>query len=98
MRLRAVGWAAFLLVSAASAQPLTRLAGKPDLNGIWQSNNTANWDLQTHKARPMVAQTGLLPNSVVLAAPVVGLGAIGWVPAGLGVVDGEEIPYQPWAA
>jgi hypothetical protein len=23
---------------------------------------------------------------------------MGWVPAGLGVVEGEEIPYQPWAA
>ena len=28
----------------------------------------------------------------------VGLGTIGWVPAGLGVVDGEQIPYLPWAA
>ena len=26
------------------------------------------------------------------------LGSIGWVPGGLGVVEGEEIPYQPWAA
>ncbi len=46
----------------------------------------------------MVAQPGLSPNSVVLAAPVLGLGSIGWVPGGLGVVEGEEIPYQPWAA
>jgi hypothetical protein len=23
---------------------------------------------------------------------------MGWVPGGLGVVEGEEIPYQPWAA
>src|SRR5262249_29845139 len=76
----------------------TRTAGTPDFSGIWQANNTANWDLQTHLARPMVAQPGLLPNSVVLAAPVVGLGTIGWVPGGLGVVEGDEIPYQPWAA
>ena len=27
-----------------------------------------------------------------------GLGSVGWVPGGLGVVEGEEIPYQPWAA
>src|SRR5262249_41615211 len=75
-----------------------RVAGKPDFSGIWQANNTANWDLQTHEARPVVAQPGLLPNSVILAAPVLGLGSIGWVPPGLGVVEGEEIPYQPWAA
>ncbi len=75
-----------------------RVAGKPDFSGIWQANNTANWDLQTHQARPMVAQPGFLAGSVVLAAPVVGLGTIGWVPGGLGVVEGEEIPYLPWAA
>jgi len=75
-----------------------RVAGKPDFNGIWEANNTANWDLQTHAARPMVAQPGLVPGSQVLAAPVLGLGSIGWVPGGLGIVEGEEIPYQPWAA
>ncbi len=56
--------------------------GKPDLNGIWQALNTANWDLQGHAARP---------------GPVVALGAIGAVPAGLGVVEGDEIPYLPAA-
>jgi hypothetical protein len=85
-------------VSAATADTAGRVAGKPDFNGIWEANNTANWDLQAHQARPMVAQPGVVPNSVVLAAPVLGLGAIGWVPGGLGVVEGEEIPYQPWAA
>jgi hypothetical protein len=85
-------------VSAAGQETLPRLAGKPDFNGIWEANNTANWDLQTHQARPMVAQPGLTPGSEVLAAPVVALGSIGWVPGGLGVVEGEEIPYQPWAA
>ena len=66
------------------------LPGKPDFSGIWEANNTANWDLQTHEARPMVAQPGFTPNSVVLAAPVLALGAIGWVPAGHGVVEGER--------
>jgi hypothetical protein len=75
-----------------------RIAGKPDFNGIWEANNTANWDLQTHEARPMVGQPGILPNSIVSAAPVLGLGTIGWVPGGLGIVEGEEIPYKPWAA
>src|SRR5262249_44186700 len=46
----------------------------------------------------MVAQPGFTPGTVVLAAPVLGLGTIGWVPGGLGVVEGDEIPYQPWAA
>jgi hypothetical protein len=89
----------FSLVTPSSSQTpaAARIAGKPDLNGIWQANNTANWDLQTHVARPMVAQPGLTPKPV-LAAPVLGLGSIGWVPGGLGVVEGEEIPYLPWAA
>jgi hypothetical protein len=85
-------------VSAADQPASGRIAGKPDLSGIWEANNTANWDLQTHEARPMVAQQGLTPNSVVLAAPVLALGSIGWVPPGLGIVEGEEIPYKPWAA
>ena len=85
-------------VSAAGQDTPGRIAGKPDFNGIWEANNTANWDLQTHQARPMVGQPGLTPGSEVLAAPVLALGSVGWVPGGLGVVEGEEIPYQPWAA
>jgi hypothetical protein len=91
----------FLVAAPASAADpgvLARIGGKPDFSGIWEANNTANWDLQTHEARPMVAQQGLTPNSVVPAAPVLALGSIGWVPAGLGIVEGEEIPYLPWAA
>jgi hypothetical protein len=102
----AVGAFVFLEAHRASAAPATapvqsglaRIAGHPDFSGIWEANNTANWDLQTHEARPMVAQPGLNGNGVVLAAPVVALGAVGWVPPGVGIVDGEEIPYQPWAA
>ncbi len=71
--------------------------GKPDLNGIWQALNTANYDLQAHTARPAMAlrtsPAGLVPDMPVLA-----LGAVGSVPAGLSVVEGDEIPYQPWAA
>jgi hypothetical protein len=81
----------------APASQLPRRAGKPDLSGIWQANNTANWDLQTHTARPAVAQPGVYPSVPVLAAPVVALGTVGWVPAGRGVVEGEEIPYLPAA-
>ncbi len=72
--------------------------GQPDFSGIWQTNSTANWDLETHDARPMVAHPGVYEDRPVLAAPVVALGTVGWVPPGLGVVGGGEIPYQPWAA
>src|SRR5688572_10981660 len=95
--------ALFLLVlpqiAAPPAQQATppRVSGKPDFSGIWQANNTANWDLQAHAARPMVSQPGFTANSVVLAAPVLGLGSIGWVPGGLGVVEGNDIPYLAWA-
>jgi hypothetical protein len=71
--------------------------GKPDLNGVWQALNEANYDLQAHMARPAMAlRAG--PYGPLPAAPVVALGAVGAVPPGLGVVEGDEIPYQPWAA
>src|ERR1700741_5571550 len=67
------------------------LDGKPDLNGIWQAVNTANYDLQTHVARAsMQLRPG--PQGPVPAAPVLALGAIGAVPGGLGVGEGDEIP------
>jgi hypothetical protein len=70
--------------------------GKPDLNGIWQALNEANFDIQAHMARPALAlRPG--PYSAVPAAPVLALGAVGSVPPGLGVVEGDEIPYQPAA-
>jgi hypothetical protein len=83
--------------------------GKADLNGIWQAINTANYDLQAHPARPALA---LIPaparsgvpglvratHTELPAPPVRAFGAAGGVPAGDGVVDGNEIPYQPWAA
>jgi hypothetical protein len=55
--------------------------GKPNFNGIWQTLNTANWDIEAHSAAP---------------GPVADLGAGYAVPAGLGVVEGE-IPYRPEA-
>jgi hypothetical protein len=80
----ALRFGALPAASAADAYKAPRTAdGKADLNGIWQTLNTANWEIQAHAARP-----GL----------VVSLGAVGAVPGGLGVVEGDEIPYLPEAA
>jgi hypothetical protein len=70
--------------------------GKPDLNGIWQALNEANYDLEGHMARPaMQVRPG--PFGPVPAAAVLALGAVGSVPPGVGVVEGGEIPYKPEA-
>jgi len=69
--------------ASRSSPPIARMAdGKPNLNGIWAANNAANWDIQTHKARQ---------------GPVIALGAAFSVPGGMGVVEGNEIPYKPEA-
>ena len=77
------------------------IAGKPNLSGIWQANNEANFDLQAHAARvAQVTQPGVYPYeySRVPAAAVVALGAAGGVPGSLGVVlDDGQIPYTPAA-
>jgi hypothetical protein len=70
--------------------------GKPDLNGIWQALNEANYDLEGHMARPAMAlRPG--PYGPVPAAAVLALGAVGAVPPGVGVVEGGGIPYKPEA-
>jgi hypothetical protein len=70
-------------IPAAGQAKLPRTPdGKPNLNGIWQAMNTADWDLQAH-----AAQQGL----------VLEYGAEGAEPGGLGVVEGGEIPYLPAA-
>ena len=76
-----------VMPASAQNQPYRapRLPGTqtPNLNGIWQALTTANWDLQPHAAGPS-------PFPALM-------GAIGATPAGQGVVEGGEIPYQPWA-
>ena len=76
--------------------------GKPNVSGVWQANNEANWDLQAHPARAgAVTQPGVYPFAFaqVPAAPVLALGAAAGVPGSLGVVQGDaEIPYTPEAA
>jgi hypothetical protein len=71
-----------------SAQTTTyrapRFEGHPNLNGIWEAVNTANWNLQDHPAAP---------------GPMWQLGAIAAVPAGRTVIEGGgPIPYKPEAA
>src|SRR2546427_5372991 len=76
-----VFFAAMSINAQAPAYRAPRTAdGKPNLNGIWQALNTANWNLQGHAA----AQ-----------GPVASLGAVFSIPSGLSVVEGDEIPYLP---
>jgi hypothetical protein len=75
---------ALLAVVTAAAQITYRAPrtgdGKPNLNGIWQAMNTADWDIQAHAAA---------------AGPVASLAADFAIPPGIGVVEGNEIPYLP---
>ena len=68
----------------AGVQQPARIDSKPNLNGIWQAVNTANWNLEPHAAAP---------NPVADRQ----IGATGAIPAGLGVVEGGTIPYKPEA-
>jgi len=52
-----------------------------DLQGVWQTLNTAAWNIQGHSEERYP-----------------GLPARFSMPAGQGVVEGDEIPYQSWAA
>src|SRR4029453_6159559 len=91
----ATALATLLVGQAPATYRAPRVAdGKPDLNGIWQSLNEANYDLEGHPARPALAgRPG--PSGPVPAAPVLALGAVGAVPPGLGVVEEGPIPYLP---
>jgi hypothetical protein len=56
--------------------------GKPNLNGVWQALNEANWDIEAHSEAP---------------GPFWQLGAEFAVPPGAGIVEGGAIPYKPEA-
>jgi hypothetical protein len=78
--------AAATLGPAAVAQERARperIAGKPNLNGLWQAANTAHWNLEAHSAEPIEE---FWP-----------LGALAAIPAGRSIVVEGEIPYLPEA-
>jgi hypothetical protein len=89
--------------TSASATPAAAAAYKaprgpdgthPDLNGVWQVLNTANYNIEAHPAQAAL-QLRPGPYVPVPAAEVVALGAIGAVPAGIGIVQGDgKIPYN----
>src|SRR5262245_20118796 len=80
---------AFMATTAALAQappaayraPRTK-DGKPNLSGVWQAVNEANWDIEAHSAA---------------AGPFYQLGAAHSVAPGIGIVEGGPIPYKPEA-
>lgn len=65
---------------AQDSAQVERLDGRPNLNGIWQVLNNANWSVEPHSAAPNPVADRLV-------------GATGAIPAGLGVVEDGEIPY-----
>ncbi len=67
------------IATAANNSSIPRTAdGNPDFGGIWQAIGSANFDIEPHAAD---------------FGPIVENGAIGAIPAGLGIVVGGEIPY-----
>jgi hypothetical protein len=71
----------FLAAPALAADgfaPPRTADGKPDFNGIWQTIGSAHYDIEPHAAD---------------FPPLPVLGAVGAIPAGLGIVVGGEIPY-----
>lgn len=70
-------------VGAQERERPARIAGKPNLNGIWQAMNTAYWNLEGHSAEAIEEFWQL--------------GAIAAIPAGQSVVVGGKIPYKPEA-
>ena len=77
---------AVLAAAAAHAQVRTEVPraanGRPDLSGVWQTLNTAHWNLEPHVSDyPVLLE----------------LGAQFAVPPGNGVIEGGTIPYLPEA-
>ncbi|MCB2066445.1 MAG: hypothetical protein KDE15_07375 [Erythrobacter sp.] len=62
---------------------MERIGDAPNINGVWQVMNSANWNVEPHSAA-----ANPLPQGDRI------MGAIGAIPAGLGVVEGGAIPYS----
>jgi hypothetical protein len=80
----------------SSTTLIPRVGGHPNFSGVWSVMNSANWDIEPHAAK---AALQLRPGPVVPvpAKAVVALGAVGSVPAGMGVIEGGTLPYTPEA-
>ncbi len=92
---------AILLTASVTAEGYKAPRGPdgkhPDLNGIWQALNTANYNIEMHTAsHSMQLREG--PMGPLPAVKTLYLGAVGAVPPGLGVVVGGKIPYKPEAS
>lgn len=74
--------ACFVSAAAVSAQDPATINGHPNINGIWTTANEAKWDLEPHSAETQ-------PDKKAERA----IGAQAAIPASLGVVEGNEIPY-----
>ena len=80
------------VVAEESDLPIGPL-GKPDLNGVWQVLNSANF----HLAAPAASASFAMVEGPIVPVPhpsSVLFDAVGSVPAGLGVVEGGTIPYK----
>ena len=68
----------------------------PDLNGIWQALNEANYDIERHVAQASLelreGPLGPVPSIATLR-----MGVVAAVPPSLGVVVGGKLPYKPEA-
>jgi hypothetical protein len=77
-------WLAPAHAQQAKANNPAKIAGHPNMNGVWQAINSAYWNLEDHSA------SGL--------SQFWQLGAIAAIPAGQTVIDGDgKIPYLPAA-
>jgi hypothetical protein len=69
---------------SAGESGLERIAGQPNINGIWQAMNSANWNLEAHSAEALEEFWAL--------------GSLAAIPAGQSVIDGDgKVPYKPEA-
>lgn len=82
---RSALFAVSLLFAFSAHAQVSRVDGKPNLNGIWQAMNSANWNLEAHSASKLDEFWAM--------------GALASIPAGQSVIttgDGS-IPYLPAA-